>query len=63
MENRIAFKFLDAVFKECDKFVTLHSGGLMEKNSEEGFDRTTLYSKVKETLQQIDAKIEAWKED
>lgn len=32
-------------------------------NSEEGFDRTTLDSKVKETLQQIDAKIEAWKED
>lgn len=32
-------------------------------SSEEGFDRTTLDSKVKETLQQIDAKIEAWKED
>lgn len=32
-------------------------------SSEEGFDRTTLDSKVKETLQQINAKIEAWKED
>ncbi len=35
----------------------------IKAKSEEGFDRTTLDSKVKETLQQIDAKIEAWKED
>lgn len=32
-------------------------------NSEEGFDRTTLDSKVKETLRQINAEIEEWKED
>jgi len=29
----------------------------------DGFDRTTLESKVKETLMQIDAKIEEWKEE
>jgi len=31
--------------------------------SETGFDRTTLDSKVKETLQQIGAQIELWQED
>jgi len=32
-------------------------------NSQEGFDRTTLDSKVKETLRQIGAKLEEWKEE
>ncbi len=35
----------------------------IEADSEEGFDRTTLDSKVKETLQQIGAEIEKWKEE
>lgn len=35
----------------------------IQADSEEGFDRTTLDSKVKETLRQIDAKIEEWKEE
>lgn len=35
----------------------------IKADSEEGFDRTTLDSKVKETLKQIDAKIEEWKEE
>jgi len=34
----------------------------VKADSEEGFDRTTLDSKVKETLQQIDAEIEEWDE-
>jgi len=34
----------------------------LEAKSTEGFDRTTLDSKVKETLQQIGAKIEKWEE-
>jgi len=34
----------------------------IKADSEEGFDRTTLDSKVKETLTQIGAKIEEWKE-
>ena len=61
-----------------DKFASLISGvirplkdkGLppditieIKADSEEGFDRTTLESKVKETLKQIDAKIEEWKEE
>jgi hypothetical protein len=32
-------------------------------SSEEGFDRTTLDNKVKETLQQIQAKITEWNEE
>ncbi len=35
----------------------------IKANSEEGFDRTTLDSKVKETLTQIGANIKEWKED
>ena len=35
----------------------------LEAKSTEGFDRTTLDSKVKETLQQIGAKIEKWEEN
>ena len=35
----------------------------IKAESEEGFDRTTLDSKVRETFQQINAKIEAWKEE
>ncbi len=35
----------------------------VKAESKEGFDRTTLDSKVKETLQQIDAEIEEWKEE
>ncbi|WP_258190433.1 ATP-binding protein [Candidatus Hakubella thermalkaliphila] len=35
----------------------------IQADSVEGFDRTTLDSKVKETLRQIDAKIEEWKEE
>ncbi|MDI6895774.1 ATP-binding protein [Methanocella conradii] len=35
----------------------------IKANSEEGYDRTTLDIKVKETLQQIDARIEEWKEE
>ena len=35
----------------------------IKADSEEGFDRTTLDSKVKETLRQIGAKIEEWKEE
>jgi hypothetical protein len=35
----------------------------IKAGSEDGFDRTTLDSKVKETLRQIDAKIEDWKEE
>ena len=61
-----------------DKFASLISGvirplkdkGLppditieIKADSEEGFDRTTLDSKVKETLQQIGAEIENWKEE
>ena len=32
-------------------------------NSDEGFKRNTLKSKVKETLHQIGAKIEKWQEE
>ena len=35
----------------------------IKADSKEGFDRTTLESKVKETLKQIGAKIEEWKEE
>ena len=35
----------------------------VKAESEEGFDRTTLDTKVKETLYQIGARIEEWKED
>jgi hypothetical protein len=35
----------------------------IKANSEEGFKRNTLNSKVKETLQQIGAKIEKWEEE
>ena len=35
----------------------------VKAESKEGFDRTTLDSKVKETLQQIGAEIEEWKEE
>jgi len=35
----------------------------IKADSEEGFDSTTLESKVKETLKQIGAKIEQWKEE
>jgi len=35
----------------------------IKAETKEGFDRTTLESKVKETLKQIDAKIEEWKEE
>lgn len=35
----------------------------IEAESEEGFDRTTLDSKVKETLQQIGARVEEWEEE
>jgi len=35
----------------------------LEATSEDGFDRRTLESKVKETLQQIHAKIEQWTEE
>lgn len=35
----------------------------IKAESEEGFDRTTLDSKVKETLQQIGAEIEEWEEE
>lgn len=35
----------------------------IEADSEEGFDRTTLEIKVKETLNQIGATIEEWKEE
>ena len=35
----------------------------IKASSEEGFDRNTLDTKVKETLKQINAKIEEWKED
>jgi len=35
----------------------------IKATSEEGFDRNTLDNKVKETLQQIQAKIEKWEED
>jgi hypothetical protein len=35
----------------------------IKASSEEGFDRTTLDSKVRETLLQIDAKIEDWREE
>jgi hypothetical protein len=35
----------------------------VKADSEEGFDRTTLDSKVKETLHQIGAEIEEWKEE
>ncbi|HXG31680.1 MAG TPA: ATPase, partial [Thermodesulfobacteriota bacterium] len=35
----------------------------IKADSEEGFDRTTLDSRVKETLRQIGAKIEEWKEE
>lgn len=35
----------------------------IKADSEEGFDRTTLDAKVKETLQQIGAEIEEWKEE
>ncbi len=35
----------------------------IKAESQEGFDRTTLDSKVKETLQQIGAEIEEWKEE
>lgn len=35
----------------------------LEARSEEGFDRTTLDSKVKETLDQIGAEIEKWEEE
>ena len=35
----------------------------IKANSEEGFKRNTLNSKVKETLQQIGAKIEKWQEE
>lgn len=34
----------------------------IKARAEEGFDRTTLVSKVKETLQQIGAEIEMWEE-
>ncbi|MDZ7261263.1 MAG: hypothetical protein ONB05_04040 [candidate division KSB1 bacterium] len=35
----------------------------IKANSEQGFDRTTLDSRVKETLRQIEAKIQEWKEE
>jgi hypothetical protein len=35
----------------------------IKAESDEGFDRITLDSKVKETLRQIGAKIEEWKEE
>lgn len=35
----------------------------LKAHSDEGFDRTTLDSRVKETLQQIGAQIEIWQED
>ena len=35
----------------------------VKAESKEGFDRTTLDSKVKETLQQIGAEIEEWEEE
>lgn len=35
----------------------------IKADSEEGFDRNTLDIKVKETLTQIGAKIEEWKEE
>jgi len=35
----------------------------VKASSSSGFDRTTLDTKVRETLQQIGAKIEKWQED